>query len=57
MNKAKQKMIENKGWKVGTAEVFLRLSPAESRDIELKSTVECHDIVDGTICSTLSERR
>ena len=57
MNKAKQKMLEKKGWKVGTAEEFLGLSPAESWDIELKSAVECHDIVDGTICSTLSERR
>ena len=36
MNKAKQKMLEKKGWKVGTAEEFLGLSPAESRSIELK---------------------
>ena len=36
MNKAKQKMLEKKGWKVGTAEEFLGLSPAESRYIELK---------------------
>ena len=57
MNKAKQKMLEKKGWKVGTVEEFLGLSPAESRDIERKLAVECHDIVDGTICSTLSERR
>jgi hypothetical protein len=38
MNKAKQKMLmlEKNGWKVGTAEEFLGLSPAESRCIELK---------------------
>ena len=36
MNKAKQKMLEKKGWKVGTAEEFLRLSPVESRYIDLK---------------------
>jgi hypothetical protein len=36
MKKAKQKMLENKGWKVGTAEEFLGLSPVESRYIELK---------------------
>jgi len=35
MDKAKQKMLEKKGWKVGTAEEFLGLSPAESRSIEL----------------------
>jgi hypothetical protein len=39
MNKAKQKMLEKKGWKVGTAKEFLGLSPAESRCIELKSTL------------------
>jgi len=36
MKKAKQKMLENKRWKVGTAEEFLGLSPVESRYIELK---------------------
>jgi hypothetical protein len=36
MNKAKQKKLEKKGWKVGTAEEFLGLSPAESQCIELK---------------------
>jgi hypothetical protein len=36
MNKTKRKMLEKKGWKVGTAEEFLGLSPAESRCIELK---------------------
>jgi hypothetical protein len=36
MDKAKQKMLEKKGWRVGTAEEFLGLSPAESRCIELK---------------------
>ena len=34
MNKAKQKMLEKKGWKVGTAEEFLGLSPEESCCIE-----------------------
>jgi len=42
MNKAKWKMLEKKGWKVGTAEEFLGLSPVESRYIELKLTLsEC----------------
>ena len=36
MNKAKRRMLEKKGWKVGTAEEFLGLSRAESRHIELK---------------------
>ncbi len=34
MNKAKRKILEKKGWKVGTAEEFLGLSPAESRCID-----------------------
>ena len=34
MNKAKREILEKKGWKVGTAEEFLGLSPAESRCIE-----------------------
>jgi hypothetical protein len=36
MNKAKRKVFEKKGWKVGTAEEFLGLSPSEWRSIELK---------------------
>ena len=36
MKKAKQKSLEKKGWKVGTAEEFLGLSPAESRCVELQ---------------------
>ena len=36
MKKAKQKMLEKKGWKVSTAEEFLGLSPAESRCIDRK---------------------
>jgi hypothetical protein len=36
MNKEKRKILEKKGWKVGTAEEFLGLSPAESRCIESK---------------------
>jgi hypothetical protein len=39
MNKAKRKMLEKKGWKVGTAEEFLGLSPVDSRYIELKLTL------------------
>ena len=39
MNKAKQKMLEKKGWKVGTTEEFLGLSSVESRYIELKLTL------------------
>ena len=38
MNKAKRMILEKKGWKVGTAEEFLGLSPVESRYIELKVT-------------------
>jgi hypothetical protein len=36
MNKAKQKILEKKGWKVSTAEEFLGLSPAETQCIEKK---------------------
>ena len=36
MNKAKRKRLESKGWKVGTVEEFLDLSPEESAYIELK---------------------
>jgi hypothetical protein len=36
MKKAKQKMLEKKRWKMGTAEEFLGLSSAESRSIERK---------------------
>ena len=36
MNKSKRKMLEKKGWKVGTVEEFLGLSPEESRCLELK---------------------
>ena len=36
MNKTKQKRLEKKGWKVGTAEEYLGLSQAESRCIELR---------------------
>src|SRR3989304_1843740 len=36
MNKAKRKRLESKGWKVGTVEEFLGLSPEESAYIELK---------------------
>ena len=36
MNTAKQKMFEKRGWKAGTAEEFLGLSPAESSGIDKK---------------------
>jgi DNA-binding XRE family transcriptional regulator len=36
MNTAKRKLLESKGWKVGTAKEFLNLSPEESAYIELK---------------------
>ena len=36
MDKAKQKRLESAGWKVGTADEFLNLSPEESAYIELK---------------------
>ena len=36
MNTAKRKRLESRGWKVGTAEEFLNLSPEESAYVELK---------------------
>jgi DNA-binding XRE family transcriptional regulator len=36
MNKAKQKRLEAKGWKVGDAADFLGLSPEEARYVEMK---------------------
>jgi len=36
MNKTKRKKLEAKGWKVGTVEDFLELTPEESAYIELK---------------------
>ncbi len=42
MKRAKQKMLEKKGWKVGTVEEFLGLSPVESRYIELKLALSEH---------------
>jgi len=36
MNKAKQKKLERRGWKVGSATDFLGLSAEEARLIELK---------------------
>ena len=36
MLNAKRQRLENKGWKVGTAEQFLELSPEESAYIDLK---------------------
>ena len=42
MDKAKQKRLEAKGWKVGTTADFLRLSPEEARYIELKLALSEH---------------
>lgn len=36
MRKAKKERLEKKGWKVGTVEEFLDLSPEEAAYIELK---------------------
>ena len=36
MNKEKQKMLEKKGWKIGTAKEFLSLTSEEASYIELK---------------------
>lgn len=36
MNKAKKKKLEAKGWKIGTVEQFLGLTPEESAYINLK---------------------
>ena len=39
MDKAKQKRLEARGWKVGTAAEFLGLTPEESAYVELKVTL------------------
>ncbi|MBI5854100.1 MAG: helix-turn-helix transcriptional regulator [Nitrospirae bacterium] len=36
MNKVKQKRLEAKGWRVGTASTFLGLSPEEAALVEMK---------------------
>lgn len=36
MRKTKQKALEAKGWRVGSAEDFLELTPAEAALVELK---------------------
>jgi len=36
MRKAKKERLEKKGWKVGSADEFLELTPEESRYIDLK---------------------
>jgi len=36
MNKKKAKQLEAKGWKIGSADEFLNLSPEESEYLELK---------------------
>jgi len=42
MDKAKQKRLEAKGWKVGSTTDFLRLSAEEARYIELKLALSEH---------------
>jgi len=42
MDKAKQKRLEAKGWKVGSTTDFLRLSNEEARYIELKLALSEH---------------
>jgi hypothetical protein len=37
MRKEKKKRLESKGWKIGSAKEFLRLSDEESAYIELKT--------------------
>jgi hypothetical protein len=51
MNKTKQKVLEKKGWRAGTAEEFLGLSPLESRCIELKLALSktCSEHTLGTV--------
>jgi hypothetical protein len=39
MNRAKQKKLEKQGWKVGSADEFLELTPQESAYVELKLTL------------------
>jgi len=36
MNSAKRKKVESAGWRVGTADEFLGLSPEEARIVEMK---------------------
>lgn len=36
MKTAKKRRLESKGWKIGTAREFLRLSPEEAAYVELK---------------------
>lgn len=39
MDKAKQRYLEEKGWRVGGAEEFLHLTPQEREYVELKLTL------------------
>lgn len=39
MCEAKRQRLEEKGWKAGTVDEFLRLSPAESAYVELRLTL------------------
>jgi len=42
MNKEKQKILEKKGWKIGTAKEFLGLTDEEASYIELKSKLSAN---------------
>jgi DNA-binding XRE family transcriptional regulator len=42
MNTAKQKRLEAKGWRVGTASEFLGLSPEEAAYVDLKLRLSKH---------------
>ncbi len=39
MNQAKRRRLEAKGWKVGSAAEFLRLTPEEAAFVEVKSAL------------------
>jgi predicted XRE-type DNA-binding protein len=42
MHKAKQKKLEKMGWKIGSADEFLQLTPQESAYVELKLALSKH---------------
>jgi len=42
MRKEKKQRLENKGWKVGSADDFLELSPEESAYIDLKLSLSAN---------------
>ena len=42
MNKAKRQRLEAKGWKIGSADEFLGLTPEEAAYVELKLALSKH---------------